>query len=136
MAVSPDPSRAPFLRQLDGVAALLSSLCLLHCLLLPVLLVMAPALFGTLLPGLHGPEWLHWAFILVALPFSLHALLKGHALHHQPLPMLLAALGFVAMAAGAMAHGQPLAERWLTVGGGLAVAIAHWINWRLRAKAR
>lgn len=125
--------RSLFLRCGDGVAALLSNLCLVHCLLLPAFLALGPALFGLVGHDLHGPGWLHWALILLALPVSLRALVQGQALHHQRTPLAMAAAGFLLMALGALLHGHELAEQALTVSGGLLVAFAHWRNWRIRA---
>lgn len=118
---------------LDAAAAALSSLCLLHCLLLPLGLGLAPALLG--LSSLHGPVWLHWALLLLAAPVSILALKRGHDLHGDSSPWKLAALGFGLMAAGALAHESGPAEQALTVLGGLVVALAHWRNWKARHPA-
>lgn len=121
---------------LDTVAAVLSSLCLVHCLALPLLLVFMPmavqaAAFAG--PGwLHGPHWLHWALIAIALPVSARALWQGFRAHGSGWPCWLAAGGFLAMAAGALVHGLEPLEQMLTVGGGVLVALAHWRNWRAR----
>ncbi|MGQ5702630.1 MerC domain-containing protein [Sandaracinobacteroides sp. A072] len=117
----------------DGLAAALSSLCLLHCLLMPLGVGLLPLFAGLSADALEGPEWLHWALLLMALPFSIHALWKGLENHGRPAPARMAALGFTLMAAGALAHGHHLLEQLLTVGGGLMIAWAHWRNWKLRA---
>ncbi len=116
----------------DGVAAALSSLCLVHCLLMPLGLGLAPAVSALGPVDLHGPAWLHWALLALAAPVSLLALRRGIAVHGDERPWLLAALGFLLMAAGALAHGAGPAEQALTVAGGLVVAGAHWRNWRAR----
>ena len=46
-------------RRFDGVAALLSSICLWHCLALPLVLGAVPAMVP-LAAIMHGPGWLHW----------------------------------------------------------------------------
>lgn len=120
---------------LDGAAAALSSLCLLHCLLLPLGLALAPALNG-LMDGLfHGPIWLHWALLGAAAPVSVYALRRGFFAHGDSLPWKIALGGFVLMALGALAHGHLLLEPALTVVGGLVVAFAHWRNWNARRPA-
>ena len=48
---------------------------------------------------------------------------------------LLAAFGFILMAAGALAHGLGPIEPTLTVMGGMIVAFAHWRNWKARKAA-
>ncbi len=117
---------------LDRAAAALSSLCLLHCLLLPVGLGLAPVISGLSGEALHGPAWLHWALIAIAAPVSVYALWRGIEVHGDQLPWKLAALGFALMSTGALAHGFGAAEQLLTVLGGLVVALAHWKNWRAR----
>ncbi len=120
---------------LDGAAAALSSLCLLHCLLLPIGLGLAPVVSGLSGGELHGAAWVHWVLLAVAAPVSIYALWRGMAFHGDHLPWKVAALGFALMAAGALAHGAGPAEQILTVLGGLVVAFAHWRNWRARRAA-
>lgn len=117
---------------LDGAAAALSSLCLLHCLLLPLGLALAPALNGFVDSLLHGPVWVHWALLAVAAPVSVYALWRGMEAHGDTRPWKIALLGFLMMAGGAIAHGNLPLEPLLTVGGGLVVAFAHWRNWSAR----
>lgn len=116
----------------DGVAAALSSLCLVHCLLMPLALGIAPVVAALGPVGGHGPEWLHWALLALAAPVSVFALRRGLAVHGDDRPWQLAALGFLLMAIGALAHDRGPAEQVLTVAGGLVVAAAHWRNWRAR----
>lgn len=114
------------LRSVDGWAAFLSSLCLVHCLAFPV----AAALLPGLIPydAANHSHLTHWLMLLVALPFSLFALWHGHRHHASRTPTIIALPGLLAMAAGASIHGP--VEQALTVGGGLLVAWAHWLNWR------
>lgn len=121
---------------IDGAAALMSSLCLVHCLLLPLGLALSPMLAaGVADELLHGPVWVHWLLIALAAPVSIYALVRGAAIHHSRMPWLMAILGFALMAAGALAHGREVLEPALTVAGGLVVAFAHWRNWKARQVA-
>ncbi len=120
---------------LDGAAAALSSLCLLHCLLLPLGLGLAPAVSGVAGDLLHGPGWVHWALLGLAAPFSVYALWRGMEAHGDGLPWKLALGGFLLMAGGALSHGLGPQEQLLTVVGGLVVAAAHWRNWKARRAA-
>lgn len=121
--------------QADTLAAAISSLCLLHCLALPLVLAFAPAIHGLQSGAIHGPTWLHWALIGIAIPASIHALRKGYAIHANPVPWKIATLGFMMVASGALAHGFSPIEQVLTVGGGAIIASAHWRNWRSRSEA-
>jgi hypothetical protein len=117
---------------LDGAAAALSSLCLVHCLLLPLGLGLAPMISGLSDDVLHGPVWVHWALLALAAPVSVYALWKGVEVHGDGRPWKLALLGFLLMAGGALSHDMGLQEQLLTVAGGLVVALAHWRNWKAR----
>lgn len=119
---------------LDGVAAGLSSLCLVHCLTLPLLLVMLP-MFGSATESLHGPAWVHWALLAIAAPFSFYALRRGAECHHDRRFWYVAIVGFAFMVAGALSHTIEPQEQVLTVVGGLIVAAAHWMNWKARLRA-
>jgi hypothetical protein len=118
---------------LDGAAAALSSLCLLHCLLLPLGLGLAPVVSGLSGEALHGPVWVHWALLGLAAPVSVYALWRGVEVHGDGRPWKLALVGFLLMAAGALSHDLGPREQILTVMGGLVVAAAHWRNWKGRA---
>lgn len=114
----------------DAVAIALSSLCLLHCLLLPLLLLMLPALAIALHDGPVWAHWIHWGLLATALPVSGFALWQGLARHGRFLPLGLAVVGFSVMFLGAMAHHAAIISPALIVSGGLVVAFGHWHNWR------
>ena len=115
---------------LDSVGAALSSLCLLHCLGLPLLALAVPALAGALAHDHAHDHLVHLLLVAIALPVSTLAFLRGLRAHARRLPVALAGPGFLLMVAGALAHGP--AVQILTVGGGLVVAAAHLVNWRAR----
>jgi len=127
-------------RALDRGAALLSNLCVAHCVALPLLAVLVPAGLASGLPlsgAAHGPVWVHWLLLAVAAPVSAAALYAGVRLHRNATPAIVAAAGFAAMALGAMAHDGPgFLEPVLTVAGGFIVGVAHWINLRLGGRCK
>lgn len=110
---------------MDGVAAALSNLCVLHCVAWPMVAVMVAGAVSV--HGMHGPAWLHWALLLFAVPVSLLALFRGFRSHNWHVPWLIAGAGFGLMVAGALVHLHPL-ETMLTVCGGLVIGVAHWFN--------
>ncbi len=133
MKISHKDDRSLNSASLDGTAAVMSSLCLVHCLLLPLALALSPMLAAGVADELmHGPVWVHWLLIALAAPVSVYALWRGAQLHRNRYPWMLALLGFVLMAAGALAHGLGAIEAVLTVVGGVIVAFAHWRNWKSR----
>ena len=78
-----------------------SGLCLLHCLFLPALLVMMPALavWTTL------PESFHFWMLIIAVPISLMALYIGLRRHRNWMPIMIAMPG---LGSGALKSTPPL----------------------------
>ncbi|MDG5487258.1 MerC domain-containing protein [Sphingomonas sp. BGYR3] len=111
---------------LDSFAIGASALCLVHCLLLPALLIVAPAL--TAFVAL--PERFHLLMFILAVPMSLLALAAGWRRHRRAEPALIACAGLCLIGAGALlAEGEWL-ETLLTVPGSLLLALGHAVNWR------
>lgn len=120
-------------RVFDASAIGLSGLCLLHCLALPVLAALLPALAAW-----SHAEWVHAAFVLLAFPLAGLALWRSHRV--RPLPASLWALsasGLVALTLGAVGWPAESLETPITVAGSVMLASAHAWNWRRRhARAR
>ena len=111
-------------RVLDGWAVGLSGLCLVHCLALPVLAVLLPALGAW-----THVEWMHVVFVLIAAPLSAMALLRPT--HGRQTPLALIAFGgagVLLLAVGAF--GPDAADIPATVTGSLSLVAAHLFNWR------
>lgn len=118
-------------RLLDGAAIGASLLCLIHCIGLPILFALLPAL-ATM--GGVSAEWVHVVLLLTAVPLSGIALIGGYRAHGRIVPLMLGAVGLAGLAAGVTLASGPAAETALTVAGSLALAGAHVGNWRrLRA---
>jgi len=113
---------------LDGFALCASSLCTLHCLGLPLLFALLPALAGHIDPG----ESFHLIMLAAAVPTSLFALMQGWRRHGAIGLLSMGAAGLALMAVGALATDSRLAETALTVLGSLMLAGAHILNWRGR----
>ncbi len=112
---------------LDSAAIGASLLCLIHCIGLPILFALLPAL-ATI--GLPSSEWLHLALLLTAIPISGLALVGGWRAHGAVVPLLLGGVGLAGLAAGLVFGSMRGAETALTVAGSLALAMAHIGNWR------
>ena len=122
----------------DFVGIGLSLTCLSHCLALPLLFLIAPALSRWIVL----PEGVHAAILMLALPAALVAMKDGWRHHRRLAPGLLAATGLGLLALGLSAHEGWIAaadpgagDQWLTSAGGLSLAAAHLFNWRWRHRA-
>lgn len=125
------PAARPRLADLTGIV--LSLTCLVHCLALPLALVLAPALSR----WIALPEGVHAAILLLALPAAGIAMRDGWRRHRRLAPTVLAAAGLSVLALGLAAHegwmvaaDPAAADRLLTSTGALALAAAHLANWR------
>ncbi|MGY6553673.1 MAG: MerC domain-containing protein [Wenzhouxiangella sp.] len=118
--------------RLDQAAICLSGACLVHCLAVPVLLMLAPWISV----GFFGEKWFHLALVAFVVPISLFAFRVGLRQHGQTGILLpgLSGLGLVTLA-GVMefAHiGSHELAAGITSVGGILLIIAHWRNLRGR----
>jgi hypothetical protein len=116
---------------LDGFALCASSLCTLHCLGLPLLFAILPAVASRIDPG----ESFHIIMLALAIPTSLFALVEGWRRHRTIALPLIGVAGLTLMAIGALIASSPVAEAAWTIIGSLMLASAHIANWRRRAHA-
>jgi hypothetical protein len=116
--------------RLDMAAALISSLCLLHCIAVPALIALLPAM-ALVLPS---APWLHAGLLMLAVPASGLALWRGWRVHLRRGPAALGAGGITIMILALLAADGSAGEIALTIGGGLLVAIAHLRNINARPR--
>ena len=131
------PAARPRFPDLLGIT--LSLTCLLHCLALPTLILLAPALSR----WIAMPEWVHAAILTLALPAAILAMKDGWRRHRRAAPAVLAGAGLGLLAGGLAAHERWIAladpeaaDRWLTLAGATMLATAHLLNWRWRHTGR
>lgn len=110
----------------DASAILLSTLCLIHCLALPLLAAALP-----LLGVWAEEEWVHVLFVAIALPLTGFALWRAHRRRSLPVALrVLAASGLAGLLAGALQWPGEAWETPITVAGSLMLASAHVWNWK------
>jgi hypothetical protein len=118
---------------LDKAAVALSGLCLLHCLLLPVIITLLPFL------DQFSDRHLHAEILIVVLPVSLIALTIGFRRHADKRVVGLGIAGLLLLLVGAtLAHSLygVVADRMLTITGSVILALAHYRNSRLSRGCR
>jgi hypothetical protein len=114
-------------RRYDRVAIGLSVACLVHCIALPVALLLAPT-FGPVMLGTESP--IHWVLLGLALPVSVYALWHGYRAHGQALGLWLGALGLLIMLVAVSHLFDRSLETVLTVIGVSLLLVAHLLNLR------
>ena len=116
---------------LDSAAVVLSALCLVHCLALPLIVVGVPFL------AQFAEGHLHMQMLVVVLPLSIIALSIGYRRHRNARIVSAGAVGMLLLVIGAtVAHAQLglIADRAFTICGSLTLATAHYFN-SIRARA-
>ncbi|MEM1148205.1 MAG: MerC domain-containing protein [Pseudomonadota bacterium] len=110
---------------IDSAAISLSGLCILHCLALPIIAASLP-FFSVLAEA----EWVHKAFVIMALPITGWAIARTRG-HAAQMPFIvLAVLGLALLLASAFVEALHDYETPLTVIGALLLASAHILRWR------
>jgi hypothetical protein len=130
MSLSLAPEAAEANSNVDRFAIALSGLCLLHCLFIPVIVVLAPA-FSSLVLGTETT--VHWFFLALAVPTSCWALLRGFRKRHHAGALVSGLVGLFVMFLGVSHLFHPTLEVPLTVVGVSLVVVAHVLNLRTQA---
>ncbi len=116
-------------KYMDTAAVVLSGVCMLHCLALPIALTILPIVNVTLL----DESTFHLIMMVVILPVSVVALSIGCRQHKDRLTLVLGSVGLVILTLTAI-FGHDLlgltGERIVTSIGGLILAAAHIQNYR------
>jgi hypothetical protein len=113
------------IRRRDAVGMLVSLLCLVHCLVAPILVAAMPAL-GI---GFLAIDGVHFAFAIAVLLAAVAALIPGYRQHHRVSVLVLGAAGVLLVTIGAtLPEGLP--ETGVTVVGSALMIAAHVTNLR------
>ena len=115
-------TRAP--TRLDDLGQVLGALCLAHCLLVPLLLGLAPALLSPLLES----EGVHVGLTLAALLCALWAFLTGYRRHRSQPLVLLASLAGLLLVAGVLGPHEHALATASSLGGSALLVLAHGCN--------
>ncbi len=119
-------STAHLRRHADFAGATASGLCLVHCLLMPVVI----SLFPSAIPYLPGDAWVHRALATAIVLLGAIAFIPGYRIHrHKPL-LALIAIGIVLILTVAWT-GQAISratELALSISGSLMLVTAHLLN--------
>ena len=125
MATALNPSEPEPRTGLDRAAVVLSGVCLVHCMAVPLSILMGP-LLGQWLQTTETQ--VHWVLFGLAVPISAIALTRGYRRHHSLLTMML---GFAGLALMLIGVSHWFGEAWevvLTVIGVTGLLIAHLRN--------
>ena len=114
----------------DNLGLLFSSLCLVHCILLPFLIIAFPTVAGFFVKDAHISHTLLLIFILPAAGFAIYT---GYNLHGQVKPLILILIGTALVAFGAIygdkvfGHNH-LMDTGVVILGSLFLVAGHLLN--------
>jgi drug/metabolite transporter (DMT)-like permease len=114
----------------DKMAISLSLLCAIHCLALPLLIVLLPSITAL---QLYGEDFHLW-MLLAVIPTSLYALGVGCKAHRRYRVLILGLLGLLFLILAVVLGEAFLGERGekiLTLIGAVIMASGHYWNYRL-----
>lgn len=114
-------------QRLDQLGLTASTLCAIHCALVPIFLTTLPLLGLEFLSN----EWVEIAMIIVSVILGTLSLSMSYRKQHRKLfPFIVLFSGFALIAIGHFS-GIGILEPILIPLGGFTVAAAHLVNWRL-----
>ncbi len=111
---------------LDHIGITASTLCAIHCAIVPVLFTSLPLLGLNFLANV----WIEWGMILLALTIGTYSIgLSYLRIHKRLLPLCLLIAGFAIILLGhVFVHGW--SEVIIVPTGGLLIAAAHFVNYK------
>ena len=113
----------------DRIAIVLSTVCIVHCLAMPLLLALLPVAAITFGDNAH----FHSVMLWLVVPTSVVGFAMGFRVHRRPGIVAAGGAAVVVLAAAAVwghTAWNPAAETAITVLASLALAAAHWRNFR------
>jgi len=116
-------------RYLDRIAIALSTICIVHCLAMPLLVALLPVAAVAFGNDAHFHALLLWLVV----PTSAVGFTLGFRVHHSVSIVTLGALSVAVLAVVALwghAVWSPAAEIAVNVAASLLLASAHWRNFR------
>ncbi|AMX03299.1 hypothetical protein A3224_12560 [Microbulbifer thermotolerans] len=116
----------------DKIAIGLSAMCAVHCLILPLILVLLPSLAALQLDN----EAFHTWMVIAVLPTSIYALTMGCKQHKRYRVLLLGCSGLTLLIMAVLLgeHTGEIGEKAMTLAGSALVALGHLWNFRLCRK--
>ncbi|MGE5084799.1 MAG: MerC domain-containing protein [Bacillota bacterium] len=112
----------------DKIGIFLSTLCAIHCLVTPLLVLALPVLGQA-----FEASWVHWAMAFVIVPVGIFAFWSGYKHHHQRRVFNLGIVGLFLVAAGSILPHE-MVEFWghdvVTILGSILLVVAHVLNRR------
>ncbi|WP_426585421.1 MerC domain-containing protein [Mucilaginibacter sp. R-33] len=113
--------------RLDNIGITASTLCAIHCAVVPLLFTSLP-LVGL---GFLANAWVEWGMIIFALVIGVYSIgLSYWRTHRRSVPLFMLVSGFVIIMGGHAFTITGKSEAMIVPVGGLLIAAAHYVNYR------
>jgi len=113
--------------RLDNIGITASTLCAIHCAVVPLLFTSLP-LVGL---GFLANAWVEWGMIIFALVIGVYSIgLSYWRTHRRSVPLFMLVSGFVIIMGGHAFTTTGKSEAMIVPVGGLLIAAAHYVNYR------
>ena len=131
------PNKTIMLKNLDHYAIILSGICAVHCIALPLAISLLPFLSLSMHHGVDSHNLLfHQLIIFIIIPITLFALTSGYRSHKKWLPTLIASIGLIILLIPALFFDELIMhqlithddEVLITLIGGCIHAVGHILN--------
>ncbi len=119
---------APSINRWDRVGIILSTTCIIHCLLTPIAIIAIPTLANL---G-ASEELVHLLFAIFAIPVAAISLWHGYRQHGGRQPIFYAISGISLLWIAMELHEPHWMESIVTGIGGILIITAHLLNHRLK----
>ena len=110
---------------IEKIGVLLSIVCAVHCLTLPIFLFFAPYLAASFAFSSN----LEWILVISSFVLAAFILVLDYRKHHQPLPLYFLGFGIIIKVLDIISANQSYA--WLFgILLGAVISIAYWVNYK------
>ena len=107
----------------DTAGVAISSLCVIHCLLTPLLGLLLP-----IISSISEAEWIHKSLVIIAIPLFINLILRSG----KPYIFIPAICGIALLLAGAFLESMHDFETIVTIIGAFLLGAAHLLSLRLK----
>ncbi len=110
---------------IEKLGLVLSFLCAIHCLAMPIVVFFAPYVLGSL----AFSAWAEWLLVLSSFSLAAFILILDYQKHHRPKPLYFLALAF-GLKCLEVFFANPSVSWIFGVLLGISVAYAYWVNYK------
>ncbi|MBT6325896.1 MAG: MerC domain-containing protein [Bdellovibrionales bacterium] len=110
-------------KTLDKLGMIISGVCVIHCLLTPIIVLALPWV-----EGIFSHEVVHLSLLLFLFPLAIFTFTHGYKTHKKLSIVIMGAIGISFISIPILIHPAEFTEQALTISGSIILIIAHYNN--------